>query len=428
MVRVRGIQDGSIAEELGIVPGTELLSVNGRELADFLDWEFLTADDELVIEARLPGGEDIVYEIERPEGEGMGVELEPPTIRRCANRCEFCFIEGLPKGLRKPLYVRDDDYRLSFAYGNFATLSNVKERDIARILEYRLSPLYISVHATPWEARKVLLNNPRVPNIVEQLTRLAEGGIQFHGQMVIVPGLNDGDVLEQSLTDLWNLGDAVLSVALVPVGLTQFSHLYTGKSMSRENARAILDATNRWAEKALREREQRWVFGSDELYLLAGEPLPPAEFYGDFDQVENGVGAVTLLRRRVQDGLADLPRLDGKRIGVVTGLSMGALMPPLLEKLTKKTGATSEMIPTMNSMFGPTTTCAGLLVGADIRRALADRADLDFALIPAETMNDNRIFLDDDSFAAVASSLSFPVYASYDFVDVLSEVAELAAA
>jgi NifB/MoaA-like Fe-S oxidoreductase len=276
------------------------------------------------------------------------------------------------------------------------------------------------VHATPWEARKVLLNNPRVPNIVEQLTRLAEGGIQFHSQMVIVPGLNDGDVLEQSLTDLWNLGDAVLSVALVPVGLTQFSHLYTGKSMSVENARAILTTTNRWAERALRERDQRWVFGSDELYLLAKEPLPAAEFYGDFDQVENGVGAVSLLRRRVSDGIAGLPRLDGKRIGVVTGISMGALMPPLLEQLTKQTGATFELIPTMNSMFGPTTTCAGLLVGADIRRALAERRDLDFALIPAETMNDNRIFLDDDSFEAVAAALPIPVFASYDFIDVLS--------
>jgi putative radical SAM enzyme (TIGR03279 family) len=428
MVRVSRVLDGSVAEELGIVPGTELLTVNGREIADFLDWEFLSADEELVIEARLPSTEDIVYEVERPEGEALGVELEPPTVRRCANRCEFCFIEGLPKGLRKNLYVRDDDYRLSFAYGNFATLSNLKDRDFARILEYRLSPLYISVHATPWEARKVLLNNPRVPNIVEQLTRLAEGGIQFHCQMVIVPGLNDGEVLEQSLTDLWNLEDAVLSVALVPVGLTQFSHLYTGKSMSQENARAILDTTNRWAERALREREQRWVFGSDELYLLAGEPLPPAEFYGDFDQVENGVGAVTLLRRRVDDGLDDLPRLDGKRIGVVTGLSMGALMPPILEKLARQTGATFELIPTMNSLFGPTTTCAGLLVGADIRRALGDRRDLDFALIPAETMNDNRIFLDDDSFAAVAAALPFPVYPSYDFVDVLSQVQELAAA
>ncbi len=420
MVRVSRVLEGSVAEELGIVPGTELLTVNGRELADFLDWEFLSADEELVIEAKLPSAEEIVYEIERPEGEALGVELEPPTVRRCANRCEFCFIEGLPKGLRKNLYVRDDDYRLSFAYGNFATLSNLKERDFQRILEYRLSPLYISVHATPWEARKVLLNNPRVPNIVEQLTRLAEGGIQFHGQMVIVPGLNDGAVLEQSLADLWNLGEAVLSVALVPVGLTQFSHLYTGKPMSRENARAILDATERWATRALAERGQRWVFGSDELYLLAGEPLPQAEFYGDFDQVENGVGAVSLLRRRVDQGLDGLPRLDGKRIGVVTGLSMGALMPPLLEKLAGKTGATFELIPTMNSMFGPTTTCAGLLVGADIRRALAERNDLDFALIPAETMNDNRIFLDDDSFAAVAAALPIPVYASYDFIDVLS--------
>src|SRR5215475_5357080 len=238
MVRVKAVQDGAIAHEVGIVAGTELLTVNGREIADFLDWEFLTADDELVIETKLPDGETVVFEIERPEGESLGVELEPPTIRRCANRCEFCFIEGLPKGLRKPLYVRDDDYRLSFAYGNFATLSNLKDRDFARIIEYRLSPLYISVPATPWEARKVLLNNPRVPNIVEQLSRLAAGGIQFHGQMVIVPGLNDGAVLEESFTDLWELGDAVLSVAVVPVGLTQFSHLYTGTPMNLANASA----------------------------------------------------------------------------------------------------------------------------------------------------------------------------------------------
>src|SRR3982750_1656481 len=272
MVRVSRVLPGSISDEMGIVSGTELLTVNGRALADFLDWEFLTADDELVIEARQPDGEEIVYEIERPEGEGLGVELEPPSVRRCANRCEFCFIEGLPKGLRKNLYVRDDDYRLSFAYGNFATLSNLKERDFQRILEYRLSPLYISVHATPWEARKILLNNPRVPNIVEQLTRLAEGGIQFHCQMVIVPGLNDGEVLEQSLTDLWNLGDAVLSVALVPVGLTQFSHLYTGKSMDEANARAILNSTERWAARARAERGHRWFYGWDELSLLAHEP------------------------------------------------------------------------------------------------------------------------------------------------------------
>src|SRR5690242_18171975 len=286
MIRVKAVAPGSIASELGIGAGTELLTVNGRELADFLDWEFLTADDELVIEAREAGGDSVIYEVDRPDGESLGLGLEPATIRRCANRCEFCFIEGLPKGLRKPLYVRDDDYRLSFAYGNFATLSNLKDRDFARIIEYRLSPLYISVHATPWEARKVLLNNPRVPNIVEQLSRLAAGGIQFHCQMVIVPGLNDGEVLEQSLADLWSLGDAVLSVAIVPVGLTQFSHLYNGAPMDASRAAALLAVTDRWSARARDERRDPWVFGSDELYLLAGRPLPDATHYGDFAQIE----------------------------------------------------------------------------------------------------------------------------------------------
>jgi NifB/MoaA-like Fe-S oxidoreductase len=266
----------------------------------------------------------------------------------------------------------------------------------------------------------VLLNNPRVPNIVEQLTRLAAGGIQFHAQMVNVPGLNDGAVLEQSMTDLWNLGEAVLSVALVPVGLTQFSHLYSGQPMDRANAGALLAAAERWGKRARKERGETWVYGSDELYLLAGQPLPPADFYGDFSQVENGVGAVALLRERIADGISELPRLEGKRIGVVTGLSMAALLPPLIEQMTKVTGATFELIPVMNSMFGPTTTCAGLLVGSDIRRALADRNDLDLALIPAETLNDNRVFLDDDTFESVRASLPIPVLPSYDFIDVLS--------
>jgi len=419
MVRVTQVHPGSIADALGIVPGTELLSVDGRPLEDFLDWEFLTADSAFVVAARLPDGAEIEYDIERPDGEPMGVELAPPTIRRCANRCEFCFIEGLPKGLRKPLYIRDDDYRLSFAYGNFATLSNVKAKDIARILEYRLSPLYVSVHATPWEARKVLLNNPRVPDIVAQLTELAAGGIQFHCQMVIVPGLNDGAVLEESLADLWALGDAVLSVALVPVGLTQFSHLYTGSPMDADKARVLLETTHRWADRALEERDDRWVFGSDELYLLAGDPLPGVEHYGEFAQIENGVGAVTSLRERVREGVARLPRLDGKRIGVVTGVSMAPLMPELLDQLQAATGASFELIVAENTLFGPTTTTAGLLVGDDIRRVLADRHDLDFALIPAECINDDGLFLDDQSFVAVRESLPMPVYPSYDFIDAL---------
>ena len=420
MVRVAKVTPGSIAEEIGIVPGTELLSIDGREIRDFLDWEFLSAEDEVVVEARLPDGDEVIYEIGRPDGESIGVALEPPTVRRCANRCEFCFIEGLPQGLRKNLYIRDDDYRLSFTYGNFATLSNVKERDIARILEYRLSPLYVSVHATNWEARKILLNNPRVPNIVEQLSRLAEGGIRFHCQMVIVPGLNDGAVLEESLQDLWDLGDAVLSAAVVPVGLTQFSHLYTGETMNRDKARELLAQVERWETKALAERNDTWVFGSDELYLLAEQPLPPAEHYGEFAQIENGIGAITSLRTRVDDGLETLPRLDGLRIGVVTGKAMVGLMPELLERLTVVTGAEFVLIPTENSLFGPTITTAGLLVGADIKRALDGRTDLDIALIPAETINEDRIFLDDVNFDELHDTLPIPVYPSYDFIDVLA--------
>ncbi len=428
MVRVAQVLPDTIAEELGIEAGTELLSVNGRELQDFLDWEFLAADDELVVEARQPDGEDVVYEILRSEGEQLGVALEPPTVRRCANRCEFCFIEGLPTGLRKNLYVRDDDYRLSFTYGNFATLSNVKERDIARILEYRLSPLYVSVHATNWQARKVLLNNSRVPNIVDQLTRLAVGGIQFHCQMVVVPGLNDGAVLEESLSDLWNLGDAVLSAAVVPVGITQFSHLYTGRAMDADAAGGLLEQVAGWSARGRKERGENWVYGSDELYLLAGRDLPGAEHYGDFAQIENGIGAVASLRMRVAAGLSSLPRMDGRRIGVVTGKGMAALMPELLSSLHDSTGAEFELIVAQSSLFGPTITTAGLLVGADIRRALEDRHDLSLALIPAETINEDGIFLDDVVFETLRASLPIPVFPSYDFIDFLAAETEAVAA
>jgi putative radical SAM enzyme (TIGR03279 family) len=419
MVKVSRIERNSIADELGIQKGTELLTVNGRPLADFLDWEFLTADEELAIEARQPDGQEVIYELERLDGEPLGISLEPPSVRRCANRCEFCFIEGLPAGLRKPLYIRDDDYRLSFAYGNFATLSNVKERDIERILEYRLSPLYVSVHATNHEARKILLNNQRVPDIKTQLARLAAGGIQFHCQMVIVPGLNDETVLEESLTDLWNMREAVLSAAVVPVGLTQFSHLYTGRRMDRDTARAILSQVERWGARGVRERGETWVFGSDELYLLAERELPGPEHYGEFAQIENGVGAVTSLRMRVADGLESVTRREGQRIGVVTGLAMAPLMEPLLDRLAAATGAGFELIVAQNSLFGPTITTAGLLVGRDILTALADRHDLDIALIPAETINDDKVFLDDYTLEAVRESLPMPIFPSYDFIDVL---------
>jgi len=210
-------------------------------------------------------------------------------------------------------------------------------------------------------------------------------------------------------------------VAVVPVGLTQFSHLYTGKSMDQAMAETLLRHVDRWAARGNEERGTPWVFGSDELYLLAARELPDAEYYVDFPQIENGVGSVAALRQRLYEGLDELPRLDGRRIGVVTGVSMSGIMPELLHALHQQTGADFELIIATNSLFGPTTTTAGLLVAADIRRALGSRDDLDLALIPAECINDSGVFLDDESFIALREEFPMPVYPSYDFIDVLAE-------
>jgi len=208
-------------------------------------------------------------------------------------------------------------------------------------------------------------------------------------------------------------------VAVVPVGLTQFNHLFTGGSMQPADARRLLAAVGRWGEHALAERGHRWVYGSDELYLLAGAPLPGAAFYDDFPQVENGVGAVASLRARVAEGLPELGRLE-RRIGVVTGTAMASLMREIAGEVAAATGAHMEVIPVENSLFGPGVTTAGLLVGADIRRSLVDRQDLDLALIPAESINEDGLFLDDDTLSAVERALPVPVLPSYDFVDVLA--------
>lgn len=418
MIRVASVAPESIAADLGLPPGTELLRVNGRELVDFLDWEFLTADEQFLLLARLPDGETVEFDIERPEGRPLGVQLEPPRIRRCANRCDFCFVDGLPEGLRESLYVRDDDYRLSFRYGNFATLTNLKPRDLDRILEYRLSPLYVSVHATDPVIRRRLLRNPRAPAILPQIERLAAGGIRVHTQIVLQPGVNDGAVLEQSLTDLYALGEPVLSVSVVPVGLTAFSHHDAAREPTEAECRGAVETTHRFADRALAARGHRWAHGADELYLNAGLPLPPAEWYGDFGQVENGVGSVRFLEQRIA-AAGPLPGLAGRRIGVLTGTAMGRLMPEVLRTLSRITGGSFDLMVVENDLFGPSVTTAGLLPGRSFRRALGDRSDLDLALLPAEAVNQDGVFLDDVAFDQLAAATRVPLRLSYDFADAL---------
>ncbi len=422
MITVRAVHADSLGAELGLRPGFALEAIDDRELGDFLDWEFLSATDRFILRARSPDGETIEYDIERPEGLAMGVELEPPSIRRCANRCDFCFVDGLPEGLRDTLYVRDDDYRLSFRYGNFATLTNLKQHDISRILEYRLSPLYVSVHATDTVIRRRLLRNPRAPDVLEQLRMFAAGGIQFHTQIVLQPGVNDGAALEGSLRDLYALGPAVLSVSVVPVGLTEFSKHHLVEEPTADACVRAIDVVRRFAVQAMAERGAHWVYGSDDLYVGAGVPLPPAEAYDGFEQVENGVGSVRYLQTRIGESLSRLPDLSGVRIGVLTGTGMGRLMPQVLEPLQRATGGSFELVSIENDLFGPSVTCAGLLPGRALRDAIVSRPALEMALIPAECLNDVDVFLDDMSLADLEAAVSIPIHASHCFTDVLLDV------
>ena len=419
MIKVTAVEPDSIAEELGLRPGTELVSVNGRELEDFLDWEFLTAEEEILLHVRQPDGEEIEFEIERPLGEPMGLALEPPRIRRCANRCDFCFVDGLPEGLRDVLYIRDDDYRLSFRYGNFATLTNLKPRDIARIIEYRLSPLYVSVHATDPVVRRYLLRNPAAPDIIPQLQEFAGHGIQFHTQVVISPGVNDGAVLAQTLDDLWAFGPSILSCSVVPVGLTEFSKHHLCREPTREECRAaVRELESRWPA-ALAERRAHWVCGADELYLRAGLDLPKPEVYDGFEQVENGVGAVRWLQQRIAAEAPSLAGWQGRRIGVVTGTAMAPLMPLVLDPLTRATGARFELLPVENTLFGPSVTTAGLLPGAAIRDALLARPGLELVLLPGECVNDDGLFIDNLSIGGLGDRLPVEIRLSKDFADAL---------
>lgn len=421
MIRVQSVAPDTLGAALDLLPGTQLLAVNDRELEDFLDWEFLTADDQFVLRARLPSGQEMEYDVERPEGLPMGVTLEAPRIRRCANHCDFCFVDGNPQGMRQALYIRDDDYRLSFRYGNFATLTNLKQWDLDRIVEYHLSPLYVSVHATDPVVRRWLLRNPEASDIVLQLRWFAERGIAFHTQVVLVPGVNDGPQLARTLTDLYGLGEAVLSVSVVPVALTEFSKHTLVRQPTREECRAALGIVDDFARRALAERGAAWCYGADDLYLQADVALPPAEWYGDFEQRENGVGAVRYLQSRVGAARDALGAGDwrGKRIGVVTGAAMGPLLPQVVSEISTLTGATFEILPLENTLFGTSVTTAGLLPGGAVLAALRDRSDLDLALLPAEAVNDDLLFMDDLNAHDVAAQLPMPVKLSYDFADAL---------
>ena len=414
MLHVKSVQKQSLAAELGIEPGTQLMSVDGKKLVDFLDWEFLTADETFELVVRLPDGGVVEYDVERPEDLPLGVELEPLKVRSCANKCEFCFVGGNPEGLRKALYLRDDDYRLSFRYGNFVTLTNLRQKDFDRIFEYGLSPLYVSVHTTDVEIRRMLLGNRKAPDVLKQVRVLGDGGIQCHTQIVLRPGVNDGAELARTLEDLYGLGETVLSVAVVPVGLTRCNEIPPRRAPNRDECRDAIETLDSCAGLAAAERENHWVYGSDELYITAGLELPPFARYDDFEQLENGVGGVRLFQGKVKGFSHDL---SGKTIGLVTGTAMAPFFPEIITALEADTGAKFDLLVAENDLFGPSVTTAGLLPGRAFANALSERQNLDLALIPAEAINDDGLFLDEMSFSELTDTNSMEIRASHWLVD-----------
>jgi len=397
MIRVQSVRPDSIAAELGIGSGSCLLSINDHELRDALDLMFYEADAKLVVEATEPDGTPVVYDIEKDPNLVLGVVPEPDKVRRCTNACPFCFVKGNPKieKLRANLYVKDDDYRLSFMFGHYVTLTNLRDDDWDRIFEQRLAPLYVSVHATDPEARRRMLINPRSANINHDLDRLAAGNIPVHAQIVLCPEVNDGPTLQRTIDDLYARGAGVLSLSIVPVGLTGFNADRGIRPLTPAESRTTLKMIDAARGTARAERGTAWCYAADELFLQAEVPVPGAEYFDDQELMANGVGAISLLRDRVRSDLPGLPRHDGRRIVLVTGMSMGRHLAELGEAIAAATGAKVTTVPVVNGLYGPMVTTAGLLGGDDHLSALRPYRDYDLALFSRSALNDDDLFLDD---------------------------------
>ena len=414
-VRVARVRRGSVAGAGGLVPGDRLLAINGMALRDAIDFQFGAADD--VLEVELERGDAVTrLSLVRRPGHDLGVELEPPRpaeISTCANKCVFCFIHQLPKGMRRSLYVKDDDFRLSFLHGNYVTLTDLDEPELRRIIEQRLSPLYVSVHATDPELRHALLGRPRIQRpILPVMERLAHAGIAMHAQIVLCPDLNDGAHLARTVTDLSRLHPQVTTTAVVPVGLTRHrERLPALRTLTAPEAAALVDVVEGWQRTFLPALGSRFVFLGDEVYLLAGRPLPPAQAYEGFPVTEDGVGLV----RRFEDGFARAARRrragGGSRpaASVVTGEMFAPRLAALLASVPDA-DACADVVAVPNEFFGRQIAVAGLLTGQDIMRALSRRPRRDVVLIPSVTVRDgDGVFLDDLTPADLQRDLGVPV-------------------
>ncbi|NNF37212.1 MAG: DUF512 domain-containing protein [Gemmatimonadetes bacterium] len=426
MVRIAGIEDGTIADELQLEIGTRIVRINGERVRDNIDLTFLLADTDLELETVTPGGERVIYDVARDPGEAMGIVPAPDTIRECANQCVFCFIDGNPKDVRQSLWLRDDDFRLSFTYGSYVTLTNLGPKGIQRLIDQRISPLFVSVHATEPEVRSRLLKNERSGLIMEHLRRFAEAGMEVHTQVVLCPEWNDGVHLDRTIADLWEIGPAVRSLSVVPVGLTKYNLNRPVRLLTPAEAGAAIDTVNAARARALDERGEAWAYVGDEMYLIAGRELPSQAWYDEGALEENGVGAVRRVLTDLDAGIPALPRFEGRRIRIATGASMAPFFRERAGAIAEATGAPVEVVEVENAFYGSIVTTAGLLAGADVEAALkVDLRPEDVLLIPAEALNADGLFIDSRPLAEVRAALAPALLVpGHELIDTLHRAAE----
>lgn len=397
------------------VPGDRLISINGNPIEDILDYKYYSYDRQLIIVLESAEGEKKLILVRKNEGEDLGLEFDDYLMdkaRSCANRCIFCFIDQLPPNVRQSLLFKDDDARMSFLLGNYITLTNLRERDIERIVRMRISPVNISVHTTNPELRVKMLRNKRGGEIMDVMRRFKEAGITMNCQIVCCPGINDGAELQRSLEDLKSLYPAVASVSVVPVGLTKYREgLYPLRPVDSEKAAEIIDMTDAFGDRCLKELGSRLFYCADELYLKAGREIPPENYYEGYPQIENGVGLMRSLKEEFKAALNTGRKASGEPFSIATGVAAAPFLTEILKIAKDKyVNIEGRVYAVENEFFGRTVDVAGLVVGGDLISQLKGRDLGKRLLIPASMLrHGGDMFLDDVTLSDVESALGVPV-------------------
>ncbi len=414
--KIVSVLRNSIAQELEIEPGDELISVNGASIQDYIDYKFQISDDEIELEIKKPNGEVWEFEIEKEYDEDLGIIFENPlmdNIKVCSNKCVFCFIDQMPKGMRKTLYLKDDDTRLSFLYGNFITLTNLSDDEINRIIRYRISPIKVSVHATDLNLRNEMMGKKDGKDVMIYLKKLADGGITVDCQIVLCKDINDKEVLNNTIDDLIKLYPSVRSVAVVPVGLTDYrDKLYKLNKFDKESSLELINQIVKKQNYLLQKHGTRFVFIADEFYVLSESEFPAYGSYEDFDQIENGIGLFRLLEREIDDSINNIKKIEdtNKRFTIVTGAAAYDIMCELSNKISKKTGIEINVVKIINECFGKNITVAGLVTGKDIINQLKGKGYKNLIIPKVMVEFEDNIFLDDIKIEDLERELDTKVY------------------